>query len=283
VNFGRKELLERRLTTLSKVMALISAAVGLAVLFGWIFDVHALIRISPGFATMKVNTALAFFLSGIALWSLLRVGQGNTASPLPVKRAKLLPQVCAVIIALIGLLTLSEFLFGWDLIDNLIVRDHHTLHTPHPGRMSPATALAFVLLGAAFLMMDLETRSGKRPAQWLVLPVFLDSFVALLGYAYGVESLYRVGAYASIALHTALLNILVSAGVLFARPDKGLMVVATDTTAGGWIFRRFLPTAILLLPALGWLKLYGQQAGLYRFEFGLALLVMSNKKEIKKM
>src|SRR4029077_13862326 len=192
VNFGRKELLERRLTTLSKVMALISAAVGFAVLFGWIFGVHTLITISPGFATMKANTALAFFLSGVALWSLNPAIPANAPSPLRVKRAKLLSQVCAVIIALIGLLTLSEFLFGWDLgIDNLIIRDLHTLHTPHPGRMSPVSALGFVLLGAAFLMMDLETRSGKRPAQWLVLPVFLNSFVALLGYAYGVESLYR--------------------------------------------------------------------------------------------
>jgi signal transduction histidine kinase len=279
MNFGNQRSLERTLTAFSRAAAALCAAVGFAVLLGWVFDVRALIRISPGFATMKANTALAFALSGVALWSLTHIA-GNTPPRLRVKRDNLflrVSQVCAVTIALIGLLTLSEFLFGWAPgIDNLIVRDYHTVRTPHPGRMSPATALGFVLLGVALLIMDLETRSGKRPAQWLVIPILLDGFIALLGYAYGVESLYRVGAYASIALHTATMDVLISAGFLLARPDKGLMVVATDTTAGGWIFRRFLPTAVILVPVLGWLRLHGQRAGFFGFEFGLALLVMSN-------
>jgi Bacteriophytochrome (light-regulated signal transduction histidine kinase) len=280
MNFGRKELLERRLTTLSKVAALISAAVGLAVLFGWIFDVHALITISPISATMKANVAVAFILSGITLWSLVGANRDNISSPSQVKRAKLLTRVsrvCAMPVALIGLLTLSQHIFGWDLgIDNLIVQDHHTAHTLYPGRMSPVTASDFLLLSAAFLLVDFETRSGKRPAQWLVLPVFVDGFIALLGYAYGARWLYRVGANFAMSLHSAVLFVLISAGFLFARPSKGLMVVATDTTPGGWIFRRFLPTAILMIPALGWLRLHGQHAGLYGFEFGLALMVMSN-------
>jgi signal transduction histidine kinase len=54
------------------------------------------------------------------------------------------------------------------------------------------------------------------------------------------------------------------------------MVVATDTTAGGWIFRHFLPAALIVMPVLGWLRLLGQRAGLYGLEFGTALLVMSN-------
>jgi signal transduction histidine kinase len=279
VNFGNQRLLERRLIAFSRAAAACCVVVGLAVFFGWIFDIHALIRISPGFATMKANTSLAFALSGTALWSLAHNIPGNASSRLRDKRAKWLSRVsyvCAVTVALIGLITLSEFLFGWAGIDNLIVRDHHTLHTPHPGRMSQITALGFVLMGVALLTMDLETKSGKRPAQWLVIPVFLDGFVALLGYSYNVESLYHVGAYASIALHTAVLAVLVPVGFLCARPGKGLMVVATDTTAGGWIFRRFLPTAIFLIPVLGWLRLFGQKAGLYGLEFGTALLVMTN-------
>jgi signal transduction histidine kinase len=280
VSFGRRVLLERRLTAFSSATGVISAAVGLVVLLGWIFDFDALITISPGHSTMKVNTALAFVLSGITLWSLVRANRGNISSPLREKRAKLLTRVShiwAAPVVLIGVLTLSQHIFGWDLgIDNLIVRDHHTVHTPYPGRMSPVTASNIFLLGVALLMVDFETRSGKRPAQWLVLPVFLDGLVALLGYAYGVGSLYRVGAYFAMALHSAMLFVLTSAGILFARPGKGLMVVATDTTAGGWIFRRFLPTALILIPVLGWLRLYGQHAGLYGFEFGLALMVMSN-------
>jgi signal transduction histidine kinase len=272
--------LERRLTTISGITAVICVAVGLTVLLGWIFDVHALITISPISATMKANVSLAFILSGITVWSLVGANRGNISSPLREKRARLLTRVsrvCAVTVALIGSLTLSQHIFGWDLgIDNLIVQDHHTVHTRYPGRMSPVTASNFLLLGVAFLLVDFETRSGKRPAQWLVLAVFLAGFMAFLGYAYGATSLYHVGVNFAMSQHSALLFMLTSAGFLFARPGKGLMVVATDTTAGGWIFRRFLPTALILIPVLGWLRLYGQQAGLYGFEFGLALMVMSN-------
>jgi signal transduction histidine kinase len=280
VNFGNQRLLERRLTAFSRAAAGFSTAVGLVVFFGWVFDIEPVLRISPGFATMKANTALAFALSGIALWSLAHNIPGNTSSRLcdkGPKRLARLSRVCAVVVALIGLITLSEFLFAWDLgIDNLIVRDHITTHTPHPGRMSPITALGFVLMGVAFIIMDFETKKGRRPAQWLVIPILLDGFIALLGYSYNVESLYHVVAYASISLHSALLAVLLPVGFLCARPGKGLMVVATDTTAGGWIFRRFLPTAVLFVPALGWLRLFGQKAGLYSLDFGTALLVMTN-------
>jgi signal transduction histidine kinase len=253
----------------SRVTAALSTAMGLVVLFGWIFDIHRVARISPGSATMKVNTSVAFILFGVALWSARSGAQDG-------KVLVRVSQACAVVVGLIGLLTLSEYIFGWEPgIDNLIIRDHHTVHNPHLGRMSLITALDFVLLGVAFLIMDFETRGGQRPAQWLAIAVFLGGFVALLGHAYGIESLYHVGPYASMALQTTFLFVLISAGFLCARPRKGLMVLATDTTAGGWIFRRFLPPAILVAPVLGWLRLLGQRAGLYSLEFGTALLVIS--------
>jgi signal transduction histidine kinase len=271
MNFGDQQTLERRLRTLSRVAGSITAATGLVILFGWAFDIVSIVSISPGLATMKVNTSIAFTLLGVALW-LANVQPG-------VKREKVISrvyQVCAVVVALIGFLTLSEYVFGGPQIDNLIIPDHRTVNTPHPGRMSPVTALNFSLLGVAFLVVDLELPGGQRPAQWLAIAVFLDGFVALLGHAYGVASLYHHGAYASVALHTAFLDILVAVGFLFARPGKGLMVAATDTTAGGWIFRRFIPMAILVMPALGWLKLLGQRADLYSVEFGTALLGVTN-------
>jgi signal transduction histidine kinase len=221
---------------------------------------------------MKFNTALAFFLLGVALWLANARTDGKAGKVL-----RPISQACAVVIALIGLLTLTEFMFEWKPgIDNLIVQDRHTVHTPRPGRMSPTTAFEFLLLGTALLMIDFETRRGRRPAQWLVLAVFLSGFIALVGYFYDVESLYRVGAFSSVAVHTAALSVLVSVGFLCARPGKGLMLIATDTTVGGRIFRRFLPVAILLMPALGWLWLRGRESGLYGLEFGIAIFVMSN-------
>ena len=48
--------------------SLLTMGIGMAVLIGWAFDTALLKSIVPRLATMKVNTALAFILSGFALW-----------------------------------------------------------------------------------------------------------------------------------------------------------------------------------------------------------------------
>ena len=47
--------------------------------------------------------------------------------------------------------------------------------------------------------------------------------LTLIGYIYNIELLYRFGPYAAIALHTALIFILLCLAILFAQPNRGLM------------------------------------------------------------
>ena len=44
-------------------------------------------------------------------------------------------------------------------------------------------------------------------------------------------------------------------------------------TAGGLVLRRFLPVTLVLPVVLGWIRLWGQRAGLYDTAFGLAIMV----------
>src|SRR4030095_16234395 len=90
-------------------------AVGFLVLVGWLFNIPALKSIFPGFATMKANTALAFMLAGSSLWLASTRGENQ--------RIDLLAKACATVTMLIGLLTLSEYLFSRDLgIDQLLFK-----------------------------------------------------------------------------------------------------------------------------------------------------------------
>lgn len=67
----------------------------------------------PGLVTMKPNTALAFVLAGVSLW-LLRREEAD-------QRARRIAGACAFLVALVGLLTLGEYLAGWNLgIDQLL-------------------------------------------------------------------------------------------------------------------------------------------------------------------
>src|SRR5439155_2788490 len=63
--------------------------------------------------------------------------------------------------------------------------------------------------------------------------------------------------------------------LVVARPGVGIMDTITSPGAGGTILRRLLPASIVILLTLGWLRLRGEQAGLYEFKVGLALMVTS--------
>ena len=59
--------------------------------------------------------------------------------------------------------------------------------------MAPVTALNFLLLGSALLVLDFESLRGFRPAQGLALLAGLSSLLALVGYAYGVDAIRSSG------------------------------------------------------------------------------------------
>jgi diguanylate cyclase (GGDEF)-like protein len=109
-----------------------------------------------------------------------------------------------------------------------------------------------------------------------VAPALIIPTLAIVGYAYGANSLYRIGPYTSIALHTALSFFVLALSVLAADTRHGFAKIATSDTAGGLVSRRLLPTIPFLLFGLGWLRLEGQRAGLYDLSFGLALVVLGS-------
>lgn len=252
--------------TISKIAGAITVFAGVIVLFGWIMDITALKSVFSGLVSMKANTALAFLLSGLSLWLL----HGDIARLWSLRIARL----CAFLTLLIGLLTLIEYLFDWDIgIDQLLFRD--SVSGPSPaGRMASATAVNFLILGLALLII--KTRRGFVAAQFLTLSTAFISMVALIAYIYDVKSLYAVSPYSSMALHAAITFIVLSFGLLFSQPERGLMAIIASDTAGGITMRRLLPAAIGIPVVIGYVRLMGERAGFYDIGFGLALMAVSS-------
>ncbi len=235
-------------------------AVGLSVLLGWLFEIEALKSVLPGLATMKPNTAFAFACAGASLW----IQRGH-----PTGWTRRLERTLASLPALIGALTLGETLLDLDFgIDRLL------FHAPEPLRMSEATALNFLLLGIALLALDQRWR--RRIAPSLSLVSLSVSLLALMGYAYNVESLYDVFPFASMALHTSAAFFVLGLGVLFARQDGGLVRLLASDGHGGTMARRLLPAAVFIPFVLGWLRLLGERAGLYETGFGVGLFALAS-------
>lgn len=261
----------RQYARIARVISALTILVGCLVLIGWLFDIPALKSILPRFVTMKANTALAFILTGAALWIL---SSGTPKSRIQ-RFLRLIAYAAASIVLLTGLITLSEYVFGADLgIDQLLFREAKTTAAASfPGRMAPVTAFNFILIGAAFLLINAKAKPIFALSRFFIFLLGIISFSACLGYIYGVPALYGFLPYTSVALHTAVAFFAVFIGALCARPDQGIMVVLASDTSGGILLRRAMPAAVFALVFLGWARLLGQRLGFYEIEMGIALLV----------
>ena len=75
-----------------------------------------------------------------------------------------------------------------------------------------------------------------------------------------------------MAMHTAFSFLALGFGILFSRPDKGSMAIVIGESSGQIIFMRFI--AFLLPLIYGWLKIQGENAGVFSKEFGTALFAV---------
>ena len=255
------------LRSLSQTGSAATFMVGVLVLVGWVSDIPFLKSVLPGLTTMKANTALAFILAGVSLWVL-----NQKQTPQHTRR---LGQACAAFVALIGVLTLSEYVLDLDLgLDQLLLKESSgAVGTSHPGRMSPVTALNFALVGCALLL--LKTHRGIFPGQYLTIGAALSSLTALVGYAYGEESLYSLSVYTSMALHTSVTFLVLCFGILYVYPTSGLMSVVTGERTGSALTQRLLPFVIFAPLIGGWVQIKGQEAGLYGTGLGTALFAVT--------
>ena len=132
------------------------------------------------------------------------------------------------------------------------------------------------MLGSSLFFLGRKSPRDVMAAQILALIGLLDALLAFLGYLYGVHGLYAVSHYTTMAVHTALIFVFLCLGVLFARPDRGLISVITSEFSGGQMARLILPLALTLPLFIGWLRLKGENAGLYSTGFGFALFATAN-------
>jgi len=250
----------------AKLLGYVTIAVGVAVLVGWFCKFPALTSVLPGFVTMKTNTALGFILAGVSLALLGRAP--------PSAAARWISQACAAAVALLGLLTLCQYLFGLNFgIDQLLIHEPAgAVGTLSPGRMAPASAFIFLVFGCALLVAG--SRRGIATAQRLALVTGLLGLLPLLGYLYGATALIGVGQYTRMAVHTAVLFIVLSLGVLLLRPAEGVMRLVTGDTSGGWLLRRLAPYIVGIPLLLGWLRMQGERGGYFESALGTALMML---------
>jgi signal transduction histidine kinase len=247
----------RRLENGARVCTIVVTLIGAGVLAGWSFGIGVLKTALPGLASMKPTTALCFILAGAAVAA---------------RRRAAARRICAGIVLALAAATLMEDLAGIDFgVDQLAFRESPGgAPSGSSGRMSFVTAVNFIFIGIALLLLGTRRAAMRRTAEALALFAGATALISLLGYAYGADLLYQLPGFGSIALHTAFAFVACSAAILCAQPD-GIASVFASPGLGGQIARRFLLLAVLTPALLGWFVVLASDAGMLSEPVRIAL------------
>lgn len=218
-------------------------------LAGWFTENEYLKTFSPGSVSMKFNTAVSFVLIGLSMMFLKNYKSDKISG-------KIL-NVMVYITLVVGILTVLQYVLGINLyIDELLIKDiPDAAHTSSPGRMSIYTAGGFIICSVAIILYKQNTDRYIIVAQVLSVFLFLLSLLPLLGYLYGSSELYSLSGITKMALNTSVSFFILSVGLIFMRPTKGILEITTFDTIGGHLARRLIPLSLLISVFPIWVSL----------------------------
>jgi PAS domain S-box-containing protein len=237
--------------------------IGLLTLIGWIFGVRRLESFAPALGETKGNTAVAFIALGAAAW--LHVGG----------RYPRISMILGALTAALGLATLIEYVTGAHLgIDQLLVSDRQGVGAVSaPGRMGVQASIGIVVAGVSVAVSARRSRPVVA-IETGVLVLAALGLLAVVGYVFGVPRLAS-GAIGQdlnpLSLQTAIAFLLFGAAMLLAHPREGVVLLLRSAGAGGVLIRRLIVPVIALPVLLGYLRLKGQEDGLYGTADGVAI------------
>jgi signal transduction histidine kinase/PAS domain-containing protein/ActR/RegA family two-component response regulator len=257
-----------RYRAISIGLAVFAFCIGGVALLGWILDNPYLKRIHPSLVTMKANTAVCLMLVAVPCFLI------NDRSPSQFNTV--IRRLFAAIVALIGLVTLSEHLFGWNTgLDQLLFHESvQEAGLSFPGRMGVAASLNFFFLGIALLFQDARTRRAFRVSNLAVILVVTVTLLVFLYYFYGIERVERIAQYFTIALHTVVAFVSLCVSILLARPERGMIATLLGKSPGAIVARRMLP-AFLVVIILGWIRTITRNSEWFSANFSTAAFVVA--------
>jgi len=202
---------------------------------------------------MAPSGALALALAGLAL--------GLASRPAPGRLGRSAAAVCAAALMGAGVVALIP---------------HRGPSGAFFGRMEPDIAVSLILAGGALTATAAGARRLLLSAHLAALAALLLSLLALSGYADTVKGFFGLAAYRKMPWPAVIMFNLLCLGILFARPNEGLMKHVTSDGAGGVMARRLLPASLLIPLLLGVLALQGHRVRVFNATFGISLLVVSS-------
>ena len=217
-----------------------AALSGVGVLASWIWNLPGLSRFHPALGAMGPHAAICLVFAGSA--ALL----SGADARVPARVARILCAAAVVLITGLMLAGVADVTIG-----RLI-----------PGRMPTPSAQAFLLLGIALLLIDVQV--GRwRPSEFLSAGASLIALLALVAFSFSSVSFVSTVRMRPLAFHTVFLLLGLSFAIFAARPRSGLMALATSDSAAGVLVRRMVPAVAAIPVAVGVVAMELQRAQVF--------------------
>jgi signal transduction histidine kinase len=244
--------------------AILVILIGFLAIIGWVLGVTAFKSVMPTWETMSPNVATALIFAGISILFQYPSDRSQTL--------KVVGKMVGAFIALLGFITIIEYLLSWNLhIDRILFPQSIELNNMHfHGRMAPLTALNLILVGIALVFLDAKKSMHHPLSHLIAFVVTCLSLLPLIGYFYGTPFHFGLGLYSDMAMHTAVALLLISFALFFCGIDHDLATVILSDGPGGFMARRLVLPSILILIFLGWIRVLAEKHDLLSSSFGTA-------------
>lgn len=278
--------------SIPSISMMIILAIATLVLLGWEFDIEVLKRPIPGLVAMNPLTSLLLIFTSLAyiIWSPLKSQRGGVSTAI---------SIIAVLISVYHLLSLFyNFQFK---IDQVLYADELTtdFEGTRINRMATNTALNFIVVNIALILIKNRKSKYIRLAQALSVVIITLVIFAIVGYIFKVPEYFGILKYLPMAIHTAICFLLLAIAILMIEPSKGLMKQFTSPYSGSAISKILIPAAIFIPFSFAYLHIWLYWNKVFSTEFSLSIATVCfilvfvtliyfnanalNKRDIEKM
>ncbi|WP_206047129.1 diguanylate cyclase domain-containing protein, partial [Noviherbaspirillum denitrificans] len=247
--------------------SMVTSATGFLILAGWLADIPPMAALGEGRPRINFSAGLCLVLLGMSLMLLARKQRKRILD--------VVSQALAAAACVIACLALLHYGLGWDIgIDRFFISGRAPADEAYHGQMSAIGATIILLLGIALLLTARDVKSA-----WVDLPVLVAAVniaVPLIGYLYGKAALYDIPFYGTVPFPAAMVLLLLCASIFAARPERGLMGLLTNRSAGGITARMLLPAALLLPVVIVRVEFLGYEADWYDITADMIIITLSS-------
>jgi PAS domain S-box-containing protein len=260
--------LSRTLRNIVWISIIVTLAISILDLIGWITGIIWLKSAGPYWEPMKIITAMCFILTSLSLVIIYKER--------PEAFRTIVPVISGIFLIIVSVLTIFIWLYANTTGQEsaLTAIPVLNLFLSPATRMSLLSAFIFLLIGIILIMLTSNKNVASDITHILCFPAAVAGYMVPASYLLKVHSIHQfLGT--PVALTSGIAFCAVCVAVYAIRPHTWLMRVFTSNNIGGIISRRLLPWFVLLPLIIGWFRIYGERSGFFDSEVGVLLVAIT--------